>query len=107
MTDLQEGLTSLPNLLTSVFVNILLADMGTPLGNDLLLQNVNLVEAHQHLGHEWNEIRMGEAKETFDTAKQRFLVFLRCNKLRETNQDPRNDDGLQGQRELTLVNKGP
>lgn len=81
MTYLEERLASLADFLARIPIDILFADVRTPLLNDVLLKNVSLVECHQDLGHRWSEVRVDDADKTFDTSKQRFLVLFRGNHL--------------------------
>jgi hypothetical protein len=42
--------------------------MGSPLFNNFLFQNVNLVELHENLGDGGDEIRIVYPEEAFETA---------------------------------------
>ena len=67
ITYLKERLTSLPDLLASFFVNILLADMGSPLSDYFLLKDIGLIERHKNLGDGRNKIGVIIADEAFKT----------------------------------------
>lgn len=78
---LQERLTSLSDLFARIFVNILLADVRTPLLHDLFVQNVHLVKLHKDLGHDRDKVRMIYAHETFDASQKGLLMLLRRGEL--------------------------
>lgn len=48
----------------------LLANMSTPLSENLFLQNIGLVESHEDLGNLGNTLRVLLSDETFDTAQE-------------------------------------
>ena len=83
---LEERLTSLPNLLARLLVDVLLANVRAPLLDDLLLEDVRLVELHEDLGNGGDEVGMVDADEAFNAAQQRLLMLLRCHNLRRTRQ---------------------
>lgn len=78
---LQEWFAGFAYFLARLFIHVLPAYVGTPLFDDLLLQNINLVELHQNLGDLGDEVRVFHPKETFETAQQGLLVFLRSHHL--------------------------
>ncbi len=102
-TNLQEGLASLSNLLARVLVDVLFADVSTPLLDNFLLEDIGLVEAHEDLGDGRNELGMGVANKALDATKERLLVLLRRDKLQRHNKSRLN---LQVDMTRTFLNRG-
>ena len=73
---LEEGLTRLPDLLARFFIDILLADMGSPLGNHFLVQNIILIERHEDLWNSRNQLGVSQSHQSLDTSQKSFLVLL-------------------------------
>lgn len=63
-THLEERLTGLADPLARIFIDILLADVGTPLLDNLFLEDVNLVERHQYFGDGRDERWVAHANES-------------------------------------------
>lgn len=70
VSHLEHRLRCFANLLADVLVNILLADMSTPLNNDILLQHIILVELHEDLGHERDQLRVIDTNKALQAAKK-------------------------------------
>lgn len=75
-TNLQERLARFPDPLARILVHILLTDVGTPLLDYFLLENIDLVEGHQDFGDEGDKVGVGDACETLDTSEEGLLVLL-------------------------------
>ena len=75
-THLQERLARLSNFLTGVFVDVLLADVSSPLFHHVFLQGVSLIKCHEDLRNRWNEVRVRNSDEAFETSKKGLLMFL-------------------------------
>lgn len=82
-TNLQERLARFPDPLARILVHILLTDMGTPLLDHFLLENIDLVEGHQDFGNEGDEVRVSDTRKTLNTSKEGLLVLLRGDHLEE------------------------
>jgi hypothetical protein len=55
--------------------------VGAPLGYYLFFDDIRLVERHEYLGDEREEVGVGKTNEALDAAEERFLVFLGCHHL--------------------------
>jgi len=81
LKPLQEWFTGFANFLARLFIYVLLAYVGSPLFDNPLVQNINLVELHENLGNEGDQIGVILPKETLETAQQSLLVFFRSHHL--------------------------
>lgn len=70
VSHLEHGLCCFANLLADVLVDILLADMSTPLNNDILLQHIILIELHEDLGYERDQLRVIDTNKALQAAKK-------------------------------------
>jgi hypothetical protein len=66
LKPLQEGLASFPHLLARLRIDVLLANMSTPMSQD-----VDLVQDHESLGDERLEVTV--SGEALDATQQSFL----------------------------------
>jgi len=73
---LKEGLTRLPDLLARFLIDILLANVGSPLGNHFLIQNIILIERHEDLRDSRDQLGVSQSHQSLDTSQQSFLVPL-------------------------------
>jgi hypothetical protein len=80
---LEERFASFPDFLAGILVYVFFADMGAPLGDDFLIQDIDLVEFHQNLRHFSGLVRVGETEETLNTSKEGLLVFFGVDHLVE------------------------
>ena len=78
---LEEWFASFPDFLAGILVDVFFADMGAPLSDDFLIQDIDLIEFHQDLRHFSGLVRVGETKETLNTSKEGLLMFFRVDHL--------------------------
>ena len=78
---LEKWFASFPNFLAGILVYVFLADMGAPLSDDFLIQDIDLVEFHQDLRYFSGLVRVGKTEETLNTSKEGLLVFFRVDHL--------------------------
>ena len=81
LQPLQERLTGLANFLARLAVDVFLADMGTPLLHNLLLEHIDLVERHEDLRDGGDEIGVADSDKALDTSEKRLLMLLRRHHL--------------------------
>lgn len=80
----QECLGRLADLLTGRQVDVLLAGLGAPFGDDIFRKNVLIVQNQKDLGSlivEGGVLLATETNETFNTAEESLLVFLGSDQL--------------------------
>jgi len=78
---LEKRFASFPDFLAGILVYIFFADMGAPLSDDFLIQDIDLVEFHQDLRYFSGFVRVGKTEETFNTSKEGLLVFFGVDHL--------------------------
>jgi hypothetical protein len=76
VTNLQKRRAGLPDFLTRVLVDVLLAHVGAPVLDKLLLNQVDLIECHQDLRYGGHEIRVDDSDEALNAAEEGLLMLL-------------------------------
>lgn len=87
LKPLEERLGTAADLLRSRKIDVLLASLASPLGDDLLAHQVLVVQLVKDLddlvaSHKLGMILALSGQETLNPSEQSLLVTLRCNKLK-------------------------
>jgi hypothetical protein len=80
----EECLGGFADLLAGCEVNVLLASLGAPFGDDVLGEDILVVQNKEDLGSlvvECSILLTSKTNETFDASKKSFLMLLRCDHL--------------------------